>query len=236
MGSPKYMSPEQMLSMRDVDGRSDIWSLGAILYELLTGTPPFLADTTPRICALVLNTDPKPPSALRLEIPAELERVVLRCLEKEPGRRYATVAELVEALTAPAAPVPSVAPTPAVPVADAGVEAAPAKPARGRHVAFALLGLAVLAGTVALVVTQRGHDGVVAGGTTAATAAGEASASSSARMAPSSAPTAEPKAYSVSDLPDVRPAVVPRPGGSGSAAVGARPKPTAADPFGGRRN
>ena len=62
MGSPKYMSPEQMLSMRDVDGRSDIWSLGALLYELLTGRPPFVAETTPRICALVLNNDPAPPA------------------------------------------------------------------------------------------------------------------------------------------------------------------------------
>ncbi|MFT3775425.1 MAG: serine/threonine-protein kinase [Minicystis sp.] len=107
MGSPKYMSPEQMTSMRDVDGRTDIWSLGAILYELLCGRPPFLADTTPRICALVLNNDPPLPSTLRPDLPAEIEQVLLRCLEKEPDCRFSDVSHLVEAL-APWTPVPEV--------------------------------------------------------------------------------------------------------------------------------
>jgi len=98
MGSPKYMSPEQMMSMHHVDGRSDIWSLGAILYEFFTGRPPFLAESTPRICALVLNADPAPPSTLRPELPPELEQIVLRCLEKDADQRFASVAELVDAL------------------------------------------------------------------------------------------------------------------------------------------
>jgi serine/threonine-protein kinase len=105
MGSPKYMSPEQMLSMRDVDARSDIWSLGAILYEFLTGRPPFVADTTPRICALVLNSDPEPPRNLRPEIPVEVEQTILRCLDKDPDRRFPDVASLVSAL-APFGPAP----------------------------------------------------------------------------------------------------------------------------------
>jgi serine/threonine protein kinase len=98
MGSPKYMSPEQMTSMRDADARSDLWSLGAILFDLLCGRAPFVADSTPRICALVLNADPPRPRALRPELPAELESVILRCLEKEPDRRYADVKAFAAAL------------------------------------------------------------------------------------------------------------------------------------------
>ena len=98
MGSPKYMSPEQMTSMRDVDGRSDIWSLGAILFDLLCGRPPFVAETTPRICALVLNADPPLPSALRPELPHELEMILLRCLDKDPDRRFDDVRALMTAL------------------------------------------------------------------------------------------------------------------------------------------
>ena len=98
LGSPKYMSPEQMMSRRDVDGRADIWALGAILYELLTGRPPFLAESTPQICALVLNSEPAPPSTLRPDLPPEIEAIILRCLQKPPSARFATVADLVHAL------------------------------------------------------------------------------------------------------------------------------------------
>jgi eukaryotic-like serine/threonine-protein kinase len=98
LGSPRFMSPEQMMSIREVDGRADIWSLGAILYKLLTGVAPFGGDTMPQVCSLVLNADPLPPDSYRSEIPAELADVVLRCLEKNPAKRFATVAELVEAL------------------------------------------------------------------------------------------------------------------------------------------
>ena len=87
LGSPKYMSPEQMLSAHDVDARADIWALGTILYQLLTGRQPFVAATTPQICALVLNASPTPPTALRPDLPRELEAIVLRCLEKEPAAR-----------------------------------------------------------------------------------------------------------------------------------------------------
>jgi serine/threonine-protein kinase len=99
MGSPKYMAPEQMLSMHDVDGRSDIWSLGAILYDLLVGRTPFVAETTPQLCSLVLHAKPTPPRALRADLPELLETIILRCLEKDRARRFANVAELVAALT-----------------------------------------------------------------------------------------------------------------------------------------
>jgi serine/threonine protein kinase len=99
MGSPQYMSPEQMQSARDVDERSDIWSLGAILHELLAGSPPFVGETITEVCARVM-TDP-PPSLVRLrgDVPPALEGVVRRCLEKDRRRRYPSVAELARALS-----------------------------------------------------------------------------------------------------------------------------------------
>jgi eukaryotic-like serine/threonine-protein kinase len=98
MGSPLYMSPEQMASSRDVDGRADLWAIGTILYELLTGRVPFNADTMPQLCAMILQYPPPPPRSLRPEIPEGLVHVVLRCLEKDRTRRFANVAELAHAL------------------------------------------------------------------------------------------------------------------------------------------
>jgi eukaryotic-like serine/threonine-protein kinase len=98
MGSPKYMSPEQMLSAHDVDGRTDIWSLGAILYELVVGRAPFLAETTPRLCALVLHGSPAAPRDLNPELPVELEAIILRCLDRDAAKRFATVGEMANAL------------------------------------------------------------------------------------------------------------------------------------------
>ncbi len=103
MGSPLYMSPEQMASSRDVDARTDIWALGAILYELLTGTVPFQADTITQLCVMILQQAPPSLRALRPDAPEGLERVILRCLDKDRNRRFATVAELAHAL-APFAP------------------------------------------------------------------------------------------------------------------------------------
>lgn len=98
LGSPMYMSPEQMLSTRNVDARTDIWSLGIVLYQLLAGEAPFRAETIPQVCALVLQTDPRPLRDLRPEVPAGLEAVVDRCLQKDRERRFPAVADLAAAL------------------------------------------------------------------------------------------------------------------------------------------
>lgn len=100
IGSPPYMSPEQMRSARKVDPRADVWALGAILYKLLTGRAPFHAATVPEIFALTLAKPVRPPSALRSEIPPDLDAIIVRCLEKQLQNRYATAAELGTALRA----------------------------------------------------------------------------------------------------------------------------------------
>ena len=97
MGSPVYMSPEQMRASRTVDTRSDTWSLGVCLHELLTGRPPFEAATFPELCSVVLNEPPRP---MPSDIPRGLVKIVLRCLEKNPAKRFPTVADLAEALEA----------------------------------------------------------------------------------------------------------------------------------------
>jgi serine/threonine-protein kinase len=98
MGSPGYMSPEQLQSPRDVDHRTDIWSLGVLLFELLTGTSPFGGETLPE---LILNITTKPPTSLlelRPELPEALAAVISVCLRKDRAERYSNVGELVLAL------------------------------------------------------------------------------------------------------------------------------------------
>lgn len=98
MGSPLYMSPEQMASARDVDTRTDIWAIGAILYELLTGQVPFNADTMPQLCAKILQEEAPALRNARPDAPDGLQEVVRRCLQKKPVDRYPSVAELAAAL------------------------------------------------------------------------------------------------------------------------------------------
>jgi serine/threonine-protein kinase len=92
------MAPEQMRSAKDVDTRADIWSLGAMLYEMLTGQPPYLGESIPQLCAALLHDDPVPLRQHRPEIPEGLEQAVLRCLQKDRNHRFQTVFELGRAL------------------------------------------------------------------------------------------------------------------------------------------
>lgn len=98
LGSPHYMAPEQMLSAKDVDLRADLWALGAILFELLTGRTAFEGDTLPEVCAAVISVAPKRASELRPDVPSALADVIDRCLQKSPADRFAGVAALALAL------------------------------------------------------------------------------------------------------------------------------------------
>ena len=99
MGSPLYMAPEQMASSRDVDARADVWSLGATMYELLSGRPPFDAPNVLALAALLRETEAEPLSRVRPDLPAELCAIVMRCLTKDPSLRFASGAEVGAALT-----------------------------------------------------------------------------------------------------------------------------------------
>ncbi len=98
VGTPKYMSPEQIQDSRSVDSRTDIWGLGTIFYELITQKRPFAAPSLALVCVKVLHEEVPAPSTLRAEIPAGIDAIIARCLKKDPNERFANVGELVEAL------------------------------------------------------------------------------------------------------------------------------------------
>ncbi|WP_437941192.1 protein kinase domain-containing protein [Sorangium sp. So ce341] len=98
LGSPLYMAPEQMRSARTVDTRADIWSMGAILYQLLTARVPFDATSLSELIIMINTEPPPPPSAYRPDLPPGLEAAILRCLERDVAKRFKSVAELAGAI------------------------------------------------------------------------------------------------------------------------------------------
>ncbi|MEP6731496.1 MAG: serine/threonine-protein kinase [bacterium] len=109
IGTPAYMSPEQAAGERDIDGRSDLYSLGILGYQMLTGEPPFTAGSTPAMLVKHISEVPIPVQQRRSDVPTDLARTVMMLLEKDPAYRFQTAASLVAALDAREAP-PSRAP------------------------------------------------------------------------------------------------------------------------------
>lgn len=166
-GSAPYVSPEQARGER-VDGRSDVYALGAVLFELLTGRPPFQGENAAAVVAQRLVTDPPRPRSLDPSIPADLEQVVLTALARDPARRYARADDLGGALRAYLARAASEQTTRVTVLAPARPRAgAPAMPARARVRALraALAAGLLLAGGTLLALAQggaRSTDGVAA--------------------------------------------------------------------------
>jgi serine/threonine-protein kinase len=159
LGTAKYLAPEQVEGT-SVDGRTDLYALGVVLYEMVCGQPPFRADTDAATALARLHRDPEPPSSLQPDIPAWLERVILDCLQRDPDRRPATATELRRRLAARSdTPAPAADPHPArpgaaqpgpVPGPPAAPHRAPAGPRRGgRH--WPILALLAVSAVVAAV-------------------------------------------------------------------------------------
>ncbi len=181
VGTPAYMSPEQARGQRDVDGRADLFSLGCVLFKCLTGRPPFEGASLPALLTKVLLDEPPRVRALRPEVPAALEAVVLRLLNKRPDDRYRSAGALREALDAldlAAATEPGAPP-----------EAARSPPAltasEQRVAAMVLIGAvdALTADPGALVAQHRGHLDELYDGTRVVTLEGSAVATDRAAQA-----------------------------------------------------
>ena len=99
LGTPQYMSPEQAMGERTIDARSDIYALGAVVYEMLTGDPPFTGSTVQAIVAKVMTERPTPPRTVRDTVPAHVESAVLKSLAKLPADRFGSARDFVAALT-----------------------------------------------------------------------------------------------------------------------------------------
>jgi eukaryotic-like serine/threonine-protein kinase len=133
MGSPLYMSPEQLKSARNVDERADIWALGVILFELMNGKPPFMAESLAELGVLVLSQDAPWLSTAAPEVPEGLSAVVNTCLKREASERFASLADFADALApfgTPAARISAdvIIRTLGMPAARAAVLAPPAAP------------------------------------------------------------------------------------------------------------
>jgi predicted Ser/Thr protein kinase len=113
IGTPAYMSPEQAAGDREIDGRSDLYSLGVVAYQMLTGSPPFIAASTPAMLVKHLTERPVPLEQCRADVPTDLGRAIMMLLEKEPANRFPSAAALTVALdngvvpALPAAPATS---------------------------------------------------------------------------------------------------------------------------------
>jgi len=139
LGTAEYMSPEQASGDRSVDGRTDVYSLGCVLYEMLTGAPPFTGDSPREVLARRFRELPRPVREFRPEVSPQLEAVVQGAIAADPADRFATATDFLAALRSPAAAVPSVA-----------------RPARGPRLRWSI-GMVGVGALVALAIHDTGQ-------------------------------------------------------------------------------
>jgi serine/threonine protein kinase len=240
MGSPSYMSPEQLVSAANVDFRADVWALGVVLYEMLTRKLPFTAQSMPELVGTILQQTPEPVASSRQGVPVGLQAVVDRCLQKDPAQRFANIAELARALLpfgpsragdsveriehvlglvrgpAPFAVSPTAPPGPGGSTFSPATSQAQTTGGRGRKLVVSglLAGIAVAGFAVGALLVLRGSRHAEAVSTSTAAMTPEAGATTSAPQGPSPASTPEPSstlAATVSAEPMPAPSAAPRP-------------------------
>ncbi len=210
LGSPRYMSPEQLQSARNVDVRTDIWALGVCLYELLSGRPPFEAENLQMLSARILLESPRPLIEACPDVPPRLAAIVHRCLKTDRAQRYPTVHELALALRA------YLAEGPAFPPDVAG------KPARGYVVPLAIAAAIVVAG-VGVALLRRAPARAASSDTATTVLGAEASAVTTATTSeplalPPGPPVPSPAASSVASAAPP-PSALPASTSAGRAAA-----------------
>jgi serine/threonine-protein kinase len=145
VGTPTYMSPEQATGEVNIDHRSDIYAVGILGYELLTGQPPFTAPTAQAVLSAQVLERPKPVTERRQAVPAPLSDLLLRCLEKDPADRWQSAEEVLQALETMATPSGGITPTSTRPVKT--IDARRSAPRRRWAMVAAAAALVALAGT-----------------------------------------------------------------------------------------
>ena len=222
MGSPGYMSPEQIRSPKEVDHRTDVWSLGVVLYELLTGADAFAGANATEVFRTILETKSRPVQALAPHVPPELCAIVERCLEKDRTRRFQSVGELAAALSAvapsgasvavPAAPSSRKLPLPATVI----VRRDTARSGRAPVIvlAAALVGLVLVGAALA---ASRSRPAVAANAATAPTPTTTAPTTTMTTSTITSTESPEPPAAESTTEPD--PSVEDAPTPAGTAAT-----------------
>jgi serine/threonine-protein kinase len=221
LGSPIYMSPEQFDGGKHVDTRSDIWSLGVILYELIAGLPPFEAQEMMQLLKRITLEPPRPIEEVRPGVPAGLWRVIARALEKKRDQRWPSMREFAAALApyakpSPAAVLPDAG---AVPAAVAGAPAAvPSRTRASARAARALLGLLVIGVPAAILFGLRARGAPVEAPSIPTSSAQASTAPSAAETAPIAPVTARAEPPGTAPAPTVAPSMVP-------SSI-PRPKPT----------
>ena len=142
LGTPRYMSPEQVEAL-DTDHRSDLYSLGLILYEMFTGELPFRGDSAMQMMYQRVNSEPKDPRGVRADLPDYIANVILKCLQKDPANRYQNAREILDDLDAQQAPV--IPPTRSAQVGNATISIQLPRPSR-RGLFFTIAGVVALLG------------------------------------------------------------------------------------------